>query len=234
MKLEGKHVLVTGASHGIGLELAHALLARGARVTACARTRGGLPESVRFYACDLAKHESRIGLAAAVGELDVLINNAGVQRQVELATAAPFWPSVEEELMLNLHAPIDLTTQLLPSLLARPEAAIVNLTSALAVAPKPSAPVYCASKAALRSFTLSLRRQLAHANVRVIEAIPPVTATAMTGERGQDGWSPAAVAARIVDALEGRTNELRLGKVRLLFAVQRVSPSLALQLMAKN
>ena len=110
----------------------------------------------------------------------MLVNNAGVQRRVRLGDPEP-WAATRQELAINLDAPVHLTARLLPHLLARPRAAVVNVTSGLAFVPLAGMAVYCATKAALHSYTLSLRHQLAGTGVRVVEAIPPAVDTDLGG-----------------------------------------------------
>ena len=122
---------------------------------------------------------------------------------------------------------------LLPLLVRQPEASIVNVTTGLALAPKRSSPVYCASKAALRSFTRSLRYQMERTapQVRVQEVLPPLVETRMTAGRGAGKLKPAAVAARLVDTIESGVDECYVGKSRLLKVLMRLAPSLAYRVL---
>lgn len=232
MQLVDKRILVTGGSEGIGRALALALQQRGARVSVCARSRRDLHPGIAFLACDLTREDERVGLAASLARdgLDVLINNAGIQQQLDFRGSIAF-ASIEAELAINLLAPLHLCSLLLPLLLAQPEAALVNVTSGLALTPKASAPVYCASKAALRSFSQALRYQLEGSHVSVLEVLPPLVDTAMTRGRGRDKVSPDQVAEAICGALVKGREELRIGKTQLLWALQRVSPALAARTM---
>jgi uncharacterized oxidoreductase len=117
-------------------------------------------------------------------DLNVVINNAGIQRVEDLTTSGP--GTAEQTVTINLLGPIRLTAALLPSLLKKPRAAIVNVTSGLAFMPSALTPTYCATKAALHSYTQSLRFQLRETSVQVIEIIPPQVQTALQGERGFD------------------------------------------------
>jgi uncharacterized oxidoreductase len=117
-------------------------------------------------------------------ELNVVVNNAGIQRVEDLATGDV--SAAEATVATNLLGPIRLTAALLPSLLNKPRAAIVNVTSGLAFMPSALTPTYCATKAALHSHTQSLRFQLRETSVQVIEIIPPQVQTALQGERGFD------------------------------------------------
>lgn len=234
MDLSGKRVFITGGSDGIGRALALELTAHGAHVGVCGRQRRELPPSVRFIACDLTQAQERVRLseqlAAEPGGLDVLVNNAGIQRALDFRGQVA-WEDVESELAINLLAPLHLTTLLLPLLKARPEAVLVNVTSGLALTPKASAPVYCASKAALRSFSQALRYQLEGSSVRVLEVLPPLVDTAMTRGRGQGKASPEQVAQAIRSALRTQREELLVGKTRLLWTLYRMSPALAARAM---
>ena len=106
----------------------------------------------------------------------MLVNNAGVQRSVDL-TGQEDWSLTHLEIAINLEAPIHLTRLLYPHLLDRQNPAVINVTSGLSFSPLATVPVYCATKAALHSFTLSLRRQFQDSLVEVIEVIPPAVDT---------------------------------------------------------
>ena len=169
MQLEENTILITGGTSGIGLALA-GLLQKQNTVIVCGRnpkhiekTRGLYPR-LHVWTCDLADSNSRARLAERVQrefpELNLLINNAGIQHTLDFTEPANHCALITEEITINLTAQIDLVDRLLPLLLSRPAAAVVNITSALALTPKQSAPVYCATKAAMRNFTRALRYQL--------------------------------------------------------------------------
>src|SRR4051812_26121175 len=189
MKLDSKTILVTGGATGIGLALARRFLAAGSKVIICGRRESALraaaaahPELVTRV-CDLAREEDRAALVKWViaehPALDVLVNNAGVQRRIRLDAAEP-WAETQHEIEINLNAPIHLALALLPHLRSR-RGTIINVTSGLSFAPYVAAPVYSATKAALHSFTLSLRHQLRESGVRVVEIIPPAVNTDLGG-----------------------------------------------------
>lgn len=190
MDLGGHCVLVTGGGSGIGRALASRFLAAGSTVLVCGRSEAKLREAQEAHpglvarVCDLADAEERRELARwvtiAYPRLDILINNAGVQRYPRLDEHEP-WADAAQEIAINLEAPMDLTRLLVPHLLGLPQAAIANVTSGLAFVPLVRAPIYSATKAALRSFTLSLRHQLAGTAVRVVEIIPPAVDTDLGG-----------------------------------------------------
>src|SRR5690242_11475141 len=190
MQLASNTVLITGGASGIGLELAQRFLQEGS--TAIVRGRRGekLDEArsrhpeIKTLVCDLSKEKDRKRLCDwAVGEfprLNVLVNNAGIQRRVRVMDEKR-WAPTHEEIAINLEAPVHLCGLFLPHLLKQERPAILNVTSGLAFAPMASAPFYCATKAALHSFTLSLRHQLAGTPVQVIEIIPPAVNTDLGG-----------------------------------------------------
>src|SRR5262249_14765407 len=112
--------------------------------------------------------------------IDVLVNNAGIQRYPLLTETEP-WTETAQEIAINLEAPIHLSRLFVGHLRTRPNAAIINVTSGLSFVPRVKSPVYCATKAGLHSFTLSLRHQLAGTGISVIEIIPPAVNTDLGG-----------------------------------------------------
>jgi uncharacterized oxidoreductase len=228
MKLAGKKVLVTGGTAGIGAELVRQAREAGALVLTCARAAGDIR-------ADLSTAEGRAHVAHAVPrDLDVLINNAGLQQLMDFRAGSVTAEAVALEVATNLTAPLELTRLLLPALLQRPEAMILNITSGLAVVPKASAPDYCATKAALRSFSKSLRWQLEGSSVRVVEALPPLVDTAMTAGRGANKLSAAECARRILQGVQRGQREIPVGQTWWLMAVARLSPSLAEGVMRRR
>ena len=236
MQVKGKTALVTGGTDGIGLEIARQLKAKDATVIVCGRREDRLAaarsEGMEAMAADLSSADGCAAFLKALGDrpLDILINNAGMSgnfgpgEPIDLAFT-------DRAIFLNLNAPMHLIGRLLPGLLERPEATIVNVTSGLAIAPRAGGPVYCASKAGLRSFTQSLRHNLRNSKVRVIEALPPVVETAMTAARQQKKMPATECAAQIIDAIESNKAEANVGIVKLLQIVHSISPALARRVM---
>jgi uncharacterized oxidoreductase len=244
MDLAKHTVLVTGGTRGIGLMLARALTGRGARVGVCGRSElspseiAELYPGARYFSADLTSPADREALVERVrnelGPLTMLINNAGVQFNHDWTEtrAADRLAWARTEAVANLVAPIELTALLLDDLVAAPDAAVVNITSALALAPKRSAPVYCATKAGLRSFTQGLRYQLAeHPHVRVVEAAPPVVDTGMTAGRGEGKMAAEDVADAIVEGLVRRRDEIWVGKTGIARALWSFAPGLVARLL---
>ncbi len=230
MEIAGKTALVTGGNDGIGLEIARQLKAKGTRVIIAGRRAVG----VDAIAVDLSTAGGCKQLASTIADtpIDILINNAGM--------SGNFGPDdpidldlTDKAIFLNFNAPLHLIGHMLEGLKARPEACIVNVTSGLAIAPRAGGPVYCASKAALRSFTQALRFNLKGSKVHVVEALPPVVETAMTAGRQGSKMSPAECARQIITAIEGNKAEANVGMVKILQLVHSVSPALARTIMIR-
>lgn len=237
MNIAGKTVLLTGGTDGIGKELATQLKAKGATVIVTGRTaeRVDAAKSAGFETImsDLSTVAGVDAVLAAVTGryIDILINNAGVGSDHDFREAAPDLADNDRCIALNVNAPIHLIARLMDRLKARPEAMIVNVTSGLAIAPRAGGPIYCATKAALRSYTLALREQLKRTRIHVLEVLPPVVETKMTAGRGSKKMSPQDCAAQIVDAMETNANEANVGMVKILRWVYSLSPALARRIM---
>ena len=170
MELRGQRVLITGGTSGVGRALVDQLVATGCRVATCGRDAERLASvaaahpGVFTVAIDLSANESPRTLVERVvrefGGLEIVINNAAVQEHDEF-TADPdgIDGRIERELAINVRAPMQIAAAALPWLGMGPKGAIVNVTSGLALAPKKSGPVYCASKAALRSVEKAQRKR---------------------------------------------------------------------------
>ncbi|MER5769171.1 SDR family oxidoreductase [Streptomyces sp. NPDC001985] len=241
MNLTGRTVLVTGATRGVGRALTRRLIALGARVVAVGRDPDGLADLVAEHGdrvsaepLDLTDPEAVDafcdGLPGRHPGVSVVINNAGVQNLSDFLTARPgdLRPVLRRELAVNLDAVVTLSTGLLPHLRDQPSAAIVNISSGLAVIPKASAPVYCAAKSAVRTFTRALRYQCEDAapHIKVMDAILPLVDTDMTAGRGRGKISPAEAARAVVEGIHRERTDIYVGKTRLLPALMRVAPSL--------
>lgn len=184
------------------------------------------------WKCDQTIRVAALGLPVAV-----LINNAGVQNAIDLAAPEignPESPDlIRDEIALNLTAPILLTLALLPFML-RPDGSIVNVTSLVSRQPKPSAPVYSASKAGLASFTQSLRVQLRSQGVRVVEVVPPLVDTDMTSGRGKGKMSPEAMADAIVEGIADQRQTVAAGLSRRVLVLNRLLPELVRGILARS
>jgi Short-chain dehydrogenase involved in D-alanine esterification of lipoteichoic acid and wall teichoic acid (D-alanine transfer protein) len=227
----GRRVLVTGGGSGIGRALAEAFAQRGADVLITGRRVDTLEAvcratpGIRAYALDVtdraALARAAEELPAKYGPIDTLVNNAGVQRMFDLRQPVP--PDFcDLEIDTNLRALISGTAAFLPHLLRQPRAAIINISSGLAFVPLTSAPVYSATKAAVHSFTLSLRHQLRDTSVRVIEIAPPAVSTELhdyMGPRGREIGIPVSeFVAEAMEGLEADREEICVGQAKQMRA----------------
>ncbi|EYF05702.1 SDR family oxidoreductase [Chondromyces apiculatus] len=192
MKLAGNTVLITGGGSGIGLAFAQRFLAAGSKVIVCGRRQDKLDEAksqhpgLHTYATDVATEADRIALVERVTrdfpDLNVLVNNAGIQRRTDFLETREPWRDAAQEIAINLEAPIHLSSLMIPHLIRQQRPALVNVSSGLAFVPSTFAPVYGATKAALHSFTMSLRAQLADTPIEVVEIVPPAVNTDLGGK----------------------------------------------------
>jgi uncharacterized oxidoreductase len=240
MKLIDDVILITGGTSGIGRELATQLLARGNTIIVTGRDREKLDrltrEQPRIHTVqsDAADAKSIVTLYARVkGEfpaLNVLINNAGIMRKINLHDRELALDDISREIDTNLTALVRMTAQFLPLLQAQPRAAIVNVSSGLAFTPFPPSPIYGATKAGVHSFTQSLRVQLKNTNIKVFELAPPYTRTPL-----QDAFDAADVKGAPVmevdkmvrQALKGMERdqwEILPGMSKVLRFMSRVAP----------
>lgn len=187
MNITGNTILITGGGTGIGRALAEALHARGNQVIITGRREAPLKAAadaspgMAWAALDVADPAAIRAFAAQVVRdhpaLNVVINNAGIM-QAEDLTAEPFdLDVVDATVTTNLLGPIRLTAALLPHLRAQPTATVMTVTSGLAFIPLAATPTYNATKAAIHSWTISLRYQLRDTSVEVLELAPPAVAT---------------------------------------------------------
>jgi uncharacterized oxidoreductase len=231
-------VLITGGATGIGFAIAKKFHAAGNRVILVGRSQEALSKAllalpgVQTLVADVALAADRAKLVASFPEITVLVNNAGVQFNETIAASTP--ASIEYELNVNFSAPVLLAQAFLPLLVQQKSAAIVNISSGLALVPKQSASIYCAAKAAMHSFCKTLRWQLESTNIRVFEVLPPLVDTAMTAGRGKGKISADALAEEFWVGFKADKFEIRIGKAKLLSIINRIAPSIAEKIMRKG
>jgi uncharacterized oxidoreductase len=236
MQLADKTALVTGGSDGIGLAIARELKAAGTSVIVVGRDAGRLAsaraEGFEAIEADLAGEAGCTALLDALGDrsIDIVINNAGMGSAFD-ANAPVDLAATDKCIFLNLNAPIRLIVGLLDRLKAQPTAMIVNVTSGLAIAPNAGSPVYCATKAGLRSFTMALRAQLRDTSVHVLEVLPPVVETRMTAGNDHKKLPAAECARQVVAAMAAGRDEANVGMTRWLRVAYSVSPAVARRIM---
>ncbi len=248
MKLENRTVLITGGTSGIGLELAKQLLGRGNTVIVTGRDRAKLEATeralpgVHAFESDVSDPEAIAALhdrvLARFPALDTLVNNAGIMRNLNLDQDRDL-NDVTHEIDVNLSGPVRMVQRFLPHLKTREGALIVNVSSGLAFVPFPVSPIYSAAKAAVHSFTQSLRVQLGATGVAVVElAPPPVETKLFRGEfeaetRGQKAMDPAVLAQRAIAGIEAGRSEVRPGLSNVLKAMSRIAPQFMLRQVAR-
>lgn len=198
MKLSGNKILITGGASGIGFALAERFINEGNTVIACGRRKDVLDEAavklpgLITIQADLSGPEGREELYRRVQmdhkDTNVLINNAGIQQWMKV-TDENFIQRAKDELAINVEAPVHLTHMFLDH---EPLNVVMNVTSGLAFSPLAKTPVYCGTKAFLRSFTQSLRHVLMERNIEVIELIPPALNTDLGGKGIHDFAPPVS------------------------------------------
>lgn len=218
MNLANNKILITGGASGIGLGLTERFIQENNTVIICGRRESVLNEvkekfpTVITKVCDLSIETERIELFNWIKEnhsdLNVLINNAGIQKWMSV-TDADFYESMKAELSTNIEAPLHLTSLFinLPSLKT-----VMNVTSGLAFSPFAKVPVYSATKAFFRSFTISLRHLLKEKNIEVVEIIPPALNTDLGGIGLHDAHpSVSSFIESIFEQLKEGRQELTFG-----------------------
>lgn len=195
MKTSGNTILITGGTSGIGKGFAEEFSQRDNKVIICGRREDRLKaikqknKSIETIVCDVADAAQRESLAAQAIEkfpdINILINNAGIQLPLDLTNKVDL-NKLNNEVEINLIAPIHLTSHFVRYFINKSESAIINISSGLAFVPLAFVPVYCGTKAAIHSITMSLRHQLKNSGVKVFEIIPPSVDTELGHERRKD------------------------------------------------
>lgn len=230
MQMTGNTILITGGSSGIGRALAVAFHHLGNQVIVAGRRRALLEELVaanpRMHSAvvdvqNLASLPSFVeDIVRHFPDVNVLINNAGIMKPENLPDGPGREDIASQTVTTNLMAPIRLTSLLLPNLKKQRHAAIMNVSSGLAFVPMAMTPTYCATKAAIHSWTQSLRYQMRDTNVDVLELVPPYVQTELQGARQAQDPRAMPLADFIAEALE----ILRKHPEQKEILVQRVFP----------
>lgn len=219
MNISNNKILITGGASGIGFGFTERFIEENNTVIVCGRRQDALDKvsqkfpTVITRQCDLEIEEDRVALFEWISQehsdLNVLINNAGIQNWMKV-TDENFFKRAKQEVSINILAPLHLTSLFiqLPSLTT-----IINVTSGLAYVPLTKVPVYSATKAFFRSFTLSLRHQLQNTGVEIIEIIPPKLNTDLGGKGLHDDAPP------VNEFLDSIFRQLRNGNTELAYAL---------------
>jgi uncharacterized oxidoreductase len=245
MKTSGNTILITGGSGGIGLALAKKLVALDNEVIITGRNQDALDAAaketpkLKTIRSDGSDREAVRELAREMKEkhpkLNVLVNNAGVLVYRNLSLPDEL-DTLTTEIDINLSGPICLVSALIEQLKAN-KGTIINVSSGLAFVPIQAAPIYCATKAAMHSYTISLRHQLATHGVEVIELMPPAVRTNLS-KLPEDGAIKVITTDVLVDAtvkaLAKGTLEIRPGQANGLRFMSRVAPGFIQGQLAKG
>ena len=250
MKIQNTRILVTGATGGIGAALCRELASAGAMlVMNCVseakllQLRAELGEQHVIVAADISTAQGREKITRSCEQTEVsgVINLAGILDFSIFAEQSP--ELIDKILQVNSVAPILLTRALLPALLQRKSARIVNVGSIFASIGHPGFAVYCASKAAIKSFSEALGRELADSSVSVAYIAPRATRTALNSDRvvalnkalGNKSDTPELVAASIIRLFESANHTCFMGWPEKLFVkINAVLPGLVYQSLVKN
>lgn len=234
MKMQSNTIFITGGTSGIGRGLAEAFHRLGNQVIIGGRREDRLRSicvanpGMRHFVLDVTDHHSIRSTAQKViaefPSLNCVVNNAGMQRRHNFAAGKPIDDAgMLAEIQTNLVGLIRVSAEFLPHLQSRQDAVLLNVSSGLAFVPLTAFPVYCATKAAVHSFTLSLRQQLRESNIKVIELIPPYVAT----ELGGGAAAPSGALHQMpletfisetMRELAGDADEIAIGGAKNLFA----------------
>lgn len=243
MDLKNSTILITGGTAGMGLEFVKQLSEQGAKIIVSGRKQEALNETKKLYPnvhtfqSDVSKPKDIEQLYKDVTqqfpELNIIINNAGMMRLIDLQDTSLDLENINQEIATNLSGTIQMVHQFLPHLLKQKSAAIVNVSSGIAFMSYSAAPVYSATKAGVRAYTQALRLQLEDTNVKVFEMIPPGVKTKL-----QDDWVKKPndrmmmnADAMIKVAIEGMLKdkkELKPLAIRIIKFATRLMPNVLL------
>jgi uncharacterized oxidoreductase len=237
MKLAGRTILITGGSAGIGLAFALKFLELGNEVIVTGRRQAALDQVKSKYPnlhtiqSDVADPAQIAALAARVKsdfpKLDVLMNNAGIMLYKNLKSRAADLTGLMREMNINVGGVIG-TTSAFIDVLTSNKGTVINVSSGLAFVPLPAAPIYSATKAAIHSYTQSLRFQLEETGVEVIELMPPAVKTDMTTELAEGGGTVITTDELVKQSfalLKAGTLEIRPGQSKQLAFLRRLAPN---------
>jgi len=237
VQLSNNTILLTGGTSGIGLELLRQLYERNNQMLVTSRNETHLTKVQKEFprittlVCDLSDSNSVSQFIDKClirhRNVNVLINNAGIQYNYSWIDEKDGFKKISTEIRVNFTSPMQIAYGVLPILLQQESAAIVNISSGLALAPKKSAPIYCATKSAMHNATKALRYQLENTSVRVFEIIPPPVDTAMNEGDKKGKISPQQVVNEFLRNLQSNKLESNIGKIKWFRLIQRLSPALA-------
>ncbi|HEY0612883.1 MAG TPA: SDR family NAD(P)-dependent oxidoreductase [Chitinophaga sp.] len=243
MNIKNKKVLVTGGGSGIGFAIAKAFADKGNQVILFGRTEDRLKgaaaqlPNASYIVGDVTSENDVLQLVKQVkenyGSLDILVNNAGTGRPQPLDASQGIYETAKFEIEINYLSVLRLTELLLPVLKASKEAAIINIQSIVSYVPNTFLATYSATKAALHSYSQSLRLVLQQSapHVKVFEVFPPYVDTDLAKGIEADKLAPSEVADDVIHAVENELYAVRNGKTKDLYQLFRQSPEEALKVL---
>lgn len=252
MNLSGNTILITGGGSGIGLALAKVFIQLNNRVIICGRNLEKLKTakqkfpSVEIIQCDVSDENSVETLVREIQEnypdLNFLVNNAGIMKMWNIQHETTNIQEQKAEILINFFGTVQLTQSLIPQLLKQKKSFVLNVSSALAFAPMSAAPIYNAMKAAIHSYSISVRQQLQNTSIKIFEVLPAAIETQMAAdmekiigiEDSGPKMSPEKLAALIIRGLKNNAYEMRPGMANLLYHLHRFFPLLAQNMIRKQ
>ena len=249
MKINNKNtILITGGASGIGYEFAKQLCDTNT-IIIVGRNKEKLEKvkkefkNIHIFECDISNPKDINALYEIISyefpDLNILINNAGLANRIDLQEETSY-EKLTEEMNVNFNGSVYMTSQFLPLLKKQKIASIINVTSALAYVPFANSPIYSASKAALHSFTQSLRIQLKDTNIKVFEIAPSVTKTQMIDSFSEEElkkmkiMTTATLVENSLKEINKGTYNIGVGETNALKMINRISPSFAIKMLNKN
>jgi uncharacterized oxidoreductase len=250
MELSNNTILITGGSSGFGFEFARRLMALGNTVIITGRNQAKLDETraqlpgIHTFKSDVSDSEAITALFNNVTQqfpaLNMLINNAGEMRKINLQDPSIDLNDLTREVEINLMGPIRMVQAFLPHLKKQKNAAILNVTSGLALTPFPISPVYGATKSGLRSYTRSLRVQLKNTGIKVFELVAPASGTPLNDKfKGLNDFDdkmlmdPVKLIDVAIKGLQKDTFEIYPGMARMIRIMSRLAPGFLLKQLSK-
>jgi len=249
MNLTNNTVLITGGTSGIGLELAkrlsklgNTIIVTGRDANKLQRAKAEVPHlhTIQSDVSNIAEIDSLfVRVIREFPQMNILINNAGIMRTINLHDTKVSPAELIREIETNLCGPIQMTSKFLPHLKTKATAAVVNVSSGLAFVPLPTSPIYCATKAAIHSFTQSLRVQLKNTKIKVFELAPPATKTELLDNSNPEDMKGVAImrvedmVAAAIKGLQSDQLEIRPGQANQLKFMSRLAPEFILKQLSR-
>ncbi|MFB9841393.1 SDR family oxidoreductase [Mucilaginibacter ginsenosidivorans] len=252
MDLSNNTILITGGGSGIGFTLAKKFIQLNNRVIICGRNLEKLKAakqkypSIEIIQCDVSDEHSVETLVQEILEthpnLNFLVNNAGIMKMWNIRRETTNIREQKKEILTNFFGTVQLTQSLIPHLLGQKNSAVLNVSSGLAFVPMSAAPIYNATKAAIHSYSISIRQQLQNTAIKIFEVLPAAIETQMATdmekiigiENSGPKMSPEKLAELTIKGIKNDTYEIRPGMANMLYHLHRFTPSLAQNMIRKQ